>query len=547
MRKSLLVCILVLAAACGRSPRPPAVEARHYAGVDTYRRAISTADPEAQRWFDQGLTFLYGFNHDEAIRSFTAAARRDPSCAMAWWGVAYANGLHINNTTMTAAQSEAAWDAAQQALAHVDAASPVEQALVRAVARRYARPVPEDRRPLDEAYAAAMEDAARTFPDDPDVGALYVEALMNLQPWDLWNADGTPKGRTPDIVATLERVMAAHPNHPGANHFYIHAVEASGHPERATAAADRLRTLVPGSGHLVHMPSHVYIRTGRYADAAASNEQAIAADRRYFAEAPPPGFYNLYYLHDLHFLAYASMMEGRFAAALDAARRIEREVPESFVREFAPQADGLTPVALHALVRFGRWEDVLAEPAPAEFRLASIALRHWARSVALAALGRPDEARDELRALDAAAARVPNDWYVGVNPAASVLQLARTMALGEILYREGRARDAFATLRDAVRQEEALAYDEPPGWMHPVRHALGALLLRAGRVAEAERVYRDDLARHPHNGWALTGLEQALRAQGKGGDAREVAAQVAAAWARSDVKPGASCYCASDS
>jgi len=514
-----------------------------YPGYSGYTRKITTQSAEAQRWFDQGIQLLYGFNHDEAIRSFERAAAIDPSCAMAWWGSAYARGLHINNPQMHEEQSRLAHEAATKAAAALDDESPVEQALVHAVGRRYAWPAPEDRKSLDEQYAAAMEKAWHQFPDDPDVGALFAESLMNLQPWDLWTGDAAPKGRALEILAVLERTLSVAPKHPGANHFYIHAVEASPWPERGIEAAERLQTLVPGSGHLVHMPSHIFIRVGRYADAAQSNEWAIAADEAYFAVAPPPDFYNIYFLHNVHFLAYSAMMEGRYQAAIDAARKLESTVPPEFLKEYVTIADGFMPTALHVLIRFGKWNEVLAEPEPDAGRLLSRAERHFARSVAFSALGKTDEARREIERLDAVAVGFTDDWFMGNNKAAEVIAVARLMAEGELAFREGRADEAFRLLREAVAGEEQLRYDEPPGWMQPVRHALGALLLADGRPLEAEAVYRADLVRHPHNAWSLLGLQQSLAAGGKPGEAAAMAEQVAEAWARADVKPPASCYC----
>jgi len=535
---------LALGPSACRSASPSASDARLYDGYDGYHRAITTRAPQAQRWFDQGLQLLYGFNHDEAIRSFRRAAELDQGCAMAWWGVAYANGLHINNPQMSEQASRAAWDATQEALARVERASPVEQALIRAVAQRYAWPPPADRRPLDEAYAAAMEQAWQDFPADADVGALFAESLMNLQPWDLWTRAGEPKGRTLEIVATLERVLELDPRHPGATHFYIHAVEASQSPERAVAAAEALSGLVPGSGHLVHMPSHIWIRTGRYADAADTNERAIAADRAYFARAPKPDFYSLYFVHNIHFLAYAAMMEGRYETARQASRTIEREVPSEFVAEHTRLADGLMSVPLHVMIRFGRWQDILAEPAPADFRLMSRALRHYARAIALANTARPAEARAELAALDGLVGQMDDTWLVGNNQGTAVLAISRAMAEGEVLFNEGRREEAFASLGEAVRLEDELVYDEPPGWMQPVRHALGALLLVDGRAEEAEQVYRADLERHPANGWSLTGLRDALARQGRESEAAELEPRIASAWARSDERPTVSCFCA---
>ncbi|MHC4947907.1 MAG: tetratricopeptide repeat protein [Planctomycetota bacterium] len=517
--------------------------ARLYPGFGRYHRAVRTESAEAQKWFDQGMQLLYGFNHDEAIRSFREAAWADPDCAMAWWGIAYAHGLHINNPEMSETQSKAAWDAAREATERLAGADPAGQALIRAVARRYAWPAPDDRAGLDRAYAEAMGEAWREHPDDPDVGALYAESLMNLQPWDLWTHEGQPKGRTPEIMEVLEAVLEMRPDHPGANHFYIHTVEASPHPEKAIAAADRLRDLVPGAGHLVHMPAHIYTRVGRYAEAADANERAIAADEAYFELAPAPAFYRLYFVHNVHFLAYAAMMEGRYETAIRAARKLEADVPDEFLREFAEFADGLMPTSVHVLIRFGRWEDILAEPEPPAYRLLSRVMRHYARGVAYSATGRTAEAGRELEAFDRLAAEVPEAWLVGVNPASSVLPLARHMLEGEMVFREGRLDEAFAILRAGAALEDDLVYDEPPGWMQPVRHALGALLMSDGRYAEAEAVYREDLRRNPENGWSLLGLRQSLRAQQRLDGAEAVAQRLAVAWRRADVRPTSSCYC----
>ncbi|QDU89541.1 Tetratricopeptide repeat protein [Pirellulimonas nuda] len=517
-----------------------------YPGLDRYTRRVTTRSAEAQRWFDQGIQLLYGFNHDEAIRSFEQASRIDPACAMAWWGAAYARGMHINNPEMSEDQSRLAYEAAQKALALLDDESPVERALVRAVAQRYAMPAPEDRAELDQAYADAMEMAWRKFPDDADVGALYAESLMDLQPWDLWTPQAAPKGRALEVLAVLERTMSKSPNHPGANHFYIHAIEASPWPERGTQAAERLATLAPGSGHLVHMPSHIYIRTGRYADAVTANERALRADEAYLKLAPPPEFYNVYYLHNAHFLAYSAMMEGRYQTAIDAARKIESQIPASFLKQYVAIADGFMPTTLHVQIRFGKWEDVLAEPEPPSWRLFSLAEWRCARCVALAVLGRTEQAHEELVKFDAVAAQITDEWLMGNNQAADVLAVARAMAAGELAFHEGDKERAFELLRQGVVLEESLSYDEPPGWMQPVRHALGALLLADARHAEAEGVYRSDLARHPNNAWALLGLQQSLGLQGKTAEADALAESVRQAWARADVQPIASCYCHPD-
>ena len=548
--KFTATCLMVAgfiytASVFGQDPaKAPAAKA--YPGFDGYARKVTTDSAEAQRWFDQGIQLLYGYNHDEAIRSFEKAAELDPKCAMAWWGSAYAHGLHINNPIMTEEKSRLAHEAAQKAIRALDTESPVEKALIQAVSQRYTWPAPTDRSPLDQAYANAMEKAWHQFPDDPDVGALFAESLMNLQPWDLWTREAAPKGRVMEIIAVLERTMAKTPKHPGANHFYIHAIEASPWPSRGTEAADRLGKLVPGSGHLVHMPAHIFIRTGRYTDAAESNERAIQADESYFKTAPRPDFYNVYFLHNIHFLAYASMMEGRYQPAIDAAKKIEKQIPDEFLKNHVTIADGFMPTALHVMIRFGKWEDILAVPDPPQFRLVSRAERHFARCVALSATGKLEDAKQELQNLDAVAKQITDEWKVGNNSAKEVIATASVMARGELAYREGKKDEAFRLLREAVELEEKLNYDEPPGWMQPVRHSLGALLLADGHHAEAESVYRADLVRHPNNAWSLLGLQQSLGLQGKKKDADALSEQVTKAWSRADVKPVASCYCHPD-
>ncbi len=516
---------------------------KKYSGFGGYRRAVTAANHEVQDWFDQGIQLLYGYNHDEAIRSFERAVNLDPSCAMAWWGIAYARGLHINNPVMTDQQSQLAFEASQKAIEALDNETPVERALVTAVATRYQWPAPEDRSSLDQAYAEAMETVWHQFPGDGDVGALYAESLMNLQPWDLWTHAGEPKGRALEIVAVLERTLSRHPQHPGANHFYIHAVEASLWPERAVPAAERLLNLVPGSGHLVHMPSHVFIRVGRYADAADTNEKAIVADETYFATAPQPEFYNIYHMHNIHFLAYAAMMEGRFETALNAARKIESKIPKEFLKNYVVVADGFMPTALHVLVRFGKWDEILTEPRPEDWRLFSLAEWHYARSLALSNLKRIEESEKELELMAAVAGQLTDEWKMGNNPAKDVLAIAQKMAEGELAFHRGQMESAFALLREAVALEDQLVYDEPPGWMQPVRHALGALFLAGQQSQEAEQVYRADLKKHPNNAWSLLGLQQSLQQQSRGAEAEKLEASVSAAWSRADVRPVASCYC----
>jgi tetratricopeptide (TPR) repeat protein len=521
---------------------------RFYHGFNGYQRKISTKSPLTQNFFDQGLVMLYGFNHGGAVSSFRAAANSDPHCAMAWWGIAYANGPHINKMEISEKQADEAYRAAQEALRQTNACSAVESALIRAVAVRNRRPTPKNRSTLNVEYANAMRDVWTAFPNDPDVGVLFAESLLDLQPWEAWSRDGQPGIHTQEILSVLESVLSTCPDHPGANHLYIHAVESSPNPSRGLVCADRLVKLVPGAGHLLHMPSHIYVRVGRYADAADVNDLAIAADTAFAAESKiDPDYYSVYFVHNYHFQAYAAMMEGRYGKAINAARQLEASVAPEFAQEHADVVDGVMTTPLHVMIRFGKWEDILREPEPDQCRFLSRAERHYARAVALAALGRSAEARREMSSFDELAAQVPVNWVVGRNRPADILKVARQMALGEILFREGHVDEAFGELADGAKLEDRLAFDEPPGWMHPVRHAWGAFLMAAHRFPDAERVYRDDLERNVNNGWSLLGLETSLSAQGKKQEAIDVAAARKIAWKRADVAPAMSCYCGSPS
>ena len=536
----LAVCmwLLTCSAGFGKDTKVPLFE-----GLGDVSRKITTESPVAQRYFDQGMCFLFAFNHDEAVRSFRAAADADPRCAMGWWGIAVANGPHINNPAMTPEKSKVAWEALVRARESSRTASDVEQALIEALAKRYADPAPEDRKPLDEAYAAAMRELHKRYPEDADIGALCAESLMDLRPWDLWTIDGTAQPGTEEILATLEGVLAKSPKHPLALHLYIHAVEASPHPEKADAAADRLRDLQPGLGHMLHMPSHIDVRRGRWEAAAVANDRAIAADRRYRAQRPQQGFYRLYMIHNHHMLAYAAMMRGESARAIRAIDEMVAGVPEDWVRQNAAFADGILAMPLEVRMRFGRWDEILAAPEPPEYAPLSRALRLAARGVALAARGRVAEACAERDHFSRARERVPATTTFGNNAAADLLAVAEHLLAGEILLRQGRPDEGIAELREAVRLEDALRYAEPPDWLQTVRHALGAALMQAGRPAEAERVYRDDLARLPENGWSLFGLSRALTIQGKRDEAAQMAARFKAVWKDADVTITSSCFC----
>jgi tetratricopeptide (TPR) repeat protein len=538
-------------ATAGPAPAAPATPAAPAASdadrfhLGAHSRKVSTASPEAQAAFDRGLVLAYAFNHGAAERHFRQAAELDPRLAMAWWGVALVNGPHINNPAMSPEQVATAWEALGRARALADGGGALEQALIAATARRYVEDAGADRGPLDQAYADAMGEIWRGHPDDGDVGALYAEALMDLQPWNLWTVDGQAKPGTDAILATLESVLAVAPDHPLANHLYVHAVEGSPQPERGLAAADRLRDLVPGAGHLVHMPAHVDVRVGRWAEAVRANVNAIAADEAWRARFPEePGFYRLYMAHDHQFLSFAEMMRGRGDSALKAARDMVAGIPEDWIAgPHGGFVDGVLPLPIEVLVRFGRWEDVLAEPeSPGGLPISKV-LRHFARATALTALGRLDEADAERATFRAGVAALPAEAIVGNNSAAAVMAVASRVIDGEIAARRESWEEAVAALREAAALEDALKYDDPPDWVQPARHALGAVLLDAGRPAEAEAAYRTDLGRWPENGWSLFGLEKALRAQGKAAEADAVGQRFRTAWADADVTIGASCLC----
>ena len=508
--------------------------------LEGFHRSITTHSNEAQRYFDQGLTLYYGFNHDAAIASFKQAAALDSNCAMAWWGQAISAGPNINNPTMDSIAAKSAWESAQAALKHAGSVSPVEKDLIGALSGRYAWPPPEDRKALDVAYADAMRQVWHVHPDDPDVGALFADAMMNLRPWDLWTPVGEPQPGTLEIVATIEQVLAQVPDHPGACHFYIHTMEASPDPSRALAAAGLLRNRIPGAGHLVHMPSHIDIRVGHYDDAVRANQKGIAADSTWMSQG---GFYTIYRAHNFHFLAYAAMFDGRRALAMTAVRDMVRLIPLETVLEMPDFLDAFIAAPIHVMVRFGMWKELLAEPKPPEGLFVTTAFWHYGRTVALAALGRVDEAANELATFQKAYEAVPESRLLGNNMARVVLEIGLPMAEGELEYRRGNHVIAFELLREAVHRDDALHYDEPWGWMMPVRHSLGALLLEHGLLKEAEAVYREDLRLHPGNGWALNGLAECLHRTGQHDEAARTDSLFHVAWSRSDIEINASCFC----
>ncbi len=534
-------------AAAASQPQP----AQLFDGLGSHRRTVSTKNPQAQTWFDQALVWTFSFNHDEAIRSYQKAAELDPGLAIAWWGVALCNGPHINNPVMDAPRARAAWDALQQAKDRAATASPAEQALIGALAVRYTdpsqAPVPltfEERAPLDQAYADAMAKVHAQFPDDADIATLYAESLMDCRPWDLWDpTTREPRPETPKVLAALEHALRLDPDHPGANPYYIHAVEASTRPDRAVAAADRLRTLVPASGHMVHMPAHIDVRVGRWAAAAEQNRQAIALDTAYRERSPTQGIYRIYMAHNDHFLSWACMMLGRKEEALAAARHMIATIPAGFAKDAAPFVDPMMLVEMEALVRFGMWDDVLRVAEPAAYHPIARAYRHFARATALAAKNQVADAEREQALFAAAAAAVPEKAMMAQNPAHQVLDLAAHTLAGEIAYRKGDTDSAVAELTKAVAIEDGLRYMEPPDWFQPARHSLGAVLLAAGRKQEAEKVYREDLVRLPENGWSLYGLSQCLDGGATAAEASAVKARFDKAWANADTTIHATCLC----
>lgn len=491
-----------------------------FTNLGSYHRAVRTGNADAQRYFDQGLRLIYAFNHAEAINAFRQALLLDAQCAMCEWGIAYAYGPNIN-APMDSASGVLAYQAAQRALALAGNALPVERALIDALAQRYAPVPPADRAALDAAYATAMGNVRARFSDDLDVLTLHAEAVMDTRPWDYWTRDGQPRAGTAQLLADLERVLATDPQHPGACHYYIHAVEAV-QPQKAVACAERLAALMPGAGHIVHMPAHIYIRTGRWADAITANEHAVHSDETYIADRNPAGVYPVaYYPHNYHFLSFATTMAGRADAAIRAARSLVENVPVDVARQ-VPPVEPLLPYLHLTLVTFGRWDDVLNEPAPPSDLRHATALVHYARGVAHAAQGDMDRARaaiDTIRAVQTATSDPLN---------ASILDIAMHALMGEVAFRGQDLAGAEAHFRQAMNIEDSLLYIEPPHWYYPIRHSLGAVLLRADKPAEAEQVYREDLERFPENAWSLHGLDASLRAQGRIAEADGLAARIAA-------------------
>ena len=519
-------------------------------GLGAHRRPVTQCSPLAQRYFDQGIAFYSGFAHGPAIKSLTEAERLAPDCAMVHWAIALAHGPNINAPSVPDKAATAAWAELQLAEKCAPSASPVEQALIGALAKRYANPQPEDRSGLDAAYAEAMRQIWHRYPTDADVGTWFAEAMMDLRPWDQFTHDGKPQPGTEEILATLDSVLRLDLQHPYANHLYIHTLEASSEPARALPAADRLLHLQPILAHNVHMPSHIYIRVGRWQDAIQSNQDAVDAQHRFEAIVGLPGKGSslpAYNAHNEHMLAYAAMMTGESTLALEHVRAAIRCLTPEYIENNPPDApDYFAAMPLEVLIRFGRWDAVLAEPTdyPDAYRFTQ-AYSHAARAIALAAKGNIPDARHEQAAFQECAKRIdPKTWF-SLNPSTKIAALLDPMVEGEIDLRAGQASQGLAALQQAVALQDGLGYDEPPGWLIPVRHALGAALLQRGRLADAEAIYREDLKRNPNNGWSLFGLTRTLDLEHRGAEAAAAERQFKAVWAKADVTIDASCLCQS--
>ncbi len=534
---SILICFCsgLTGAVGAASSSPPPASMLLFKGLGPVHHPVTTKSELAQRYFDQGLKFNYGFNHDEAERSFRGAAKADPSLAMAYWGIALVLGPNYN-LPGDKDRGRNADASIKHAQALAPAASPVDRDLIDALAHRYgANGEPSTER--DRAYANAMRTVAHHYPDDPDVQVLFAESLMDLHPWELWAADGTPGENTDEILHTLEAVLKKHPDHIGANHYYIHAVEASSDPARAIPSADRLGKLAPGAGHLVHMPSHIYIRIGRYHDAEVVNTRAIQIDTAFLKQTGESGYYVLgYYTHNYHFLCYAQMSEGRGAAALNTSRELVRRLPLVAVRAM-PMAEYLVPTPLFVEARFGMWDAIIKEPpVPQDLPFVNGSW-HYARGLAFANKGQFNQATSERSALEKIIARTPSDRPLGTsNHARDVLTLASTILAGQIAANQRNHTEAIAKFQQAVKDQDMLIYDEPPDWYYPVRESLGAELLASGDAAGAERVYREDLEINPGNPRSLHGLVIALRMEGKNQDAAEAEKQFRNAWQYADTQ-----------
>ena len=538
-----IACALTTPAFAAQAPDAPhgtpaaSTAAPLFGDRGDYHMAISTTSPEAQRYFDQGMRLMFGFNLEEAQRSFEQAERLDSTCAMCAWGTAFSLGPHINLPALPE-RTVAGYAAAQRAARRIAGSTAVERALVEAISHRYSDPaptIPAVQAGLDSSYAAAMHDVMARFPENADIAVLWAESAMDVHPWDLYLPDRTPRPWTAEIVAALEKALRLSPDHVGANHFYIHAVEASGTPERGLAAAHQLETLNPGEGHMVHMPSHIYHRVGQFGHANDANRRAIIADDRYRKAINPQGFYLMYSAHNHQFLMWTCWAAGRYEESLRESRAMSDLIPLDMLRQM-PGFDFTIVYPSWTYVRFGRWQDVLTEPAPPRDFAFALGAWHAARAIAQAQLHHLDEAMADRDSAVALTAMLPAEAPEGLNGARTLLTIASNFATGVIAAQRGDTKFAVEVLTRAAESEDQLRYDEPSDNYLPVRHALGAILLKAGRAREAQAVYEKDLERNPGNGWALMGLANSLKAQRKAKDANIAEAKARKAFQDADVK-----------
>jgi len=541
MTKSALLLCLVLAApippgrAQSHDVAPAAKPATLFQGLGHLHHPIHSASPEAQRFFDQGLTLVYAFNHEEAARSFQRAAELDSKSPMPFWGIALAVGPNYN-IDVDPDREKQAYDAIQKALALANDAPANERDYCAALATRFSNDPKADLHQLALNYKDAMRDLAARYPDDPDAGTLYAESMMDLHAWQLWTLDGKPGEYTEEIVAVLRSVLRREPDHIGANHYYIHALEASPHPEDALLSAKRLETAVPAAGHLVHMPAHIYARTGDYEGADKANVAAAAADVAYVHSSGAAGslYDMMYYSHNLHFLAAACNMEGRLACARQAADKLAAHVAPG-VKQMS-MLEWFMPYSTFVRVRFARWDEMLGQPTPDTSMLLTTAIWHYGRGLAYAAKGNEPKAGAERQQLADAIEKTPADAPYGYNTARAFLTIAEQTLDARIAAAKGDRRTAIDDLRQAVAGQDVFNYDEPPDWYYPVRESLGAALLLDGQAAEAEKVFREDLGRNPRNGRSFFGLWKSLEAQGKSADAVWVKSEFDVAWKNADVQ-----------
>lgn len=506
-------------------------------GLGNLHHPVSTDNPEAQQFFDQGLRLIYAFNHDEAARSFQHAAELDPKLAMAYWGVAEAVGPNYNDPASQDRFAQA-HRAIQKAVDLSSASSPSERAYINAMAKRFPADQKADLRKAAEQYRDAMREVSRNYPDDLDSATLFAESGMDLHPWGLWSPDGSAQEGTSEIIATLESVIKRDPNHLGAVHYYIHAVEASPSPERALAGANRLAALAPGAGHIVHMPAHVYIRTGDYDAAVRTNEEAAKVDEAYIESTGAKGIYpGMYYSHNLHFIAIAASMDGNFAQSKQAADRLVAHV-QPMIHDM-PMLEGFLTIPTAVLVRFGKWDDVLSTPQPDASLKTAIVFWHYARGMALAGSGKLEEADKEHVVIVDAKHATPADAIFAPpfnNKTRNILQIADDVLAAKIAMARHDTDTAIAHLKNAVAVQDTLKYGEPPDWYFPVRESLGAALLTSGDATGAEKVFREDLGRNPRNPRSLFGLAESLRKQGRTYDAGFVEGQFRQAWKGSSLQ-----------